>query len=306
MNALFVNGSPEPACGVNQFGKNLYAILQDSANVYWQYCEPSTLGELRTFTAMPEPDVVLYNWQFNQGGFLADAPFIWLGAKQYLVYHDCAISDRFDGIFFADPTMTPRGKWHCIGRPIPTFNRVLTVPPKSEAPIIGCHGFLGAWADQVVHRVMQEFEYAVVRLNLPFSKYCDPDGAQAMTMAERCRNMVVNKPGITLQISHDFLPIEKLLDWLSANHLNCYIRPANMNWTGISSAPDFAIAVRKPLAVNKCNAFRHLHSCEPSICVEDRSLFEIIQTGASPLVPFRSKWCDPERIREQVESVLKH
>ncbi len=299
MNCLFVN-YPEPACGVSQFGRNLWAILKDSTRVQWKYCEPTTIGELRTFTSMPEPDCLLINWQSGQGGFLADAPFSWLGAKQYLVYHDNDINENsWSGILFSDPVMTPRGKWHPIGRPLPEYKGSNT---PGDGLVIGVHGFIGAWADQVVHKVMQEFESATIRLNLPYATYGDADGSAARSMADRCRNMV-NNSGITLEVSHNFLPIGQLLDWLAANTINVYIRPTNMNWRGVSSAPDSAIAVKRPLAVNRCNAFRHLHNLSPSICVEDSSLMDIIGYGLSPTTKLRADW-SPENIRRQVEDVL--
>lgn len=304
MNALFVNGTTEPQCGVNQFGKNLYDILKDSTRFRWSYHEAETTGGLRSVSSMPTPDVVLYNWQSGQGGILNDAPFEWLRCKQALVYHDNDINDRWDAVLFADPTFTPYGKWHVIGRPLPMFKpSELDRDVLLTSPIVGVHGFIGAFADQVVYRVMQEFENATVRLSLPFAKYGDSSGALAMGMAERCRNMVVNHPGITLKISHEFLGPQSLLGWLSVNDLNCYIRPPDMNWRGISSAPDFALAARRPIAINKCNAFRHLHNLNPSICVEDASLMDIFGSGLSPTTKLRVDW-SPERIREQVEGVL--
>lgn len=300
MKALFVNYL-EPACGVAQFGRNLWAILRDSTRIQWQYCEPTTLGEFRAIASMPCPDAVVYNWQSGQGGFLADAPFAWLSYKQYLCYHDNDINESaWAGIFFSDPTMTPRGRWIPMGRPLPTYSGSNT---PSDGLIVGVHGFIGAWADQVVRKVMGEFEHAAIRLNLPYATYGDSDGSTARSMADRCRSMVANNSGITLEVSHDFLPIEQLLTWLASNTINVYIRPTNWNWRGVSSAPDSAIAAKRPLAVNRCSAFRHLHSCSPSILVEDRSLMDIIGSGLSPTTKLRVDW-SPEAIREQIESVL--
>lgn len=308
MRAIFVN-YPEPACGVAQFGRNLWAILRDSTRIHWQYCEPATLGEFRAIASMPCPDAVVYNWQSGQGGFLADAPFAWLSYKQYLCYHDNDINESaWAGIFFSDPTMTPRGLWHPIGRPLPeyrgkSFSEMANSPFPESKLVVGVHGFIGAWADQVVSKVINEFEHAAIRLNLPYATYGDADGSQARSMAERCRSMVANNSGITLEVSHDFLPIDQLLDWLASNAINVYIRPASWQWRGVSSAPDSAIAAKRPLAVNRCSAFRHLHSCSPSILVEDRSLMDIIGSGLSPTTKLRVDW-SPEAIREQIESVL--
>lgn len=297
--ALFIN-YPEPACGVAQFGRNLWQILKDSQEIEWHYAEPQTVGELRTVAAFPEPDFILYNWQSGQGGFLAGAPFDWLSAKQYLVYHDNDVDEsRWSGILFSDPDMPSHGKWHSIGRPIPKYCAPL--PNKNSQFTVGCNGFLGAWADEVVKRVMQEFEAVRIRLLLPYSAYCDPNGDKARAMAERCRAMVKGTD-IALNISHNFLEQSQLLDWLAANDLNCYIRPLN-NWRGVSSAPDCALAVRKPMAVNCCQAFRHLHNLQPSIVVDESSLMDIIGNGLSPLVKLYSAW-SPENIRKDVETVL--
>jgi hypothetical protein len=95
----------------------------------------------------------------------------------------------------------------------------------------------------------------------------------------------------------------QLLEWLRENDLNCYLRDPAWNWRGVASAPDCALAVRRPLAVNKCNAFRHLHGLTPSICVEDQSLSQIIGNGLSPLVPLYKQFA-PEIVQRQVEDVL--
>lgn len=282
------------------FGKNLYAILKDSVNIHWHYHEASTVEDLQAVVAMHDPDAVIYNWQSGQGGVLSGAPFAFLNRPQYLCYHDNEINENaWDGILFSDPTMTESGKWRKIGRPLPTYSGPTI---SSEGLVIGVNGFIGAFADQVVHKALQEVEYGTVRLLLPYATYGDADGSQARTMANRCRNMV-NNSGITLEISHEFLPQPKLLEWLAGNTINVYIRPTNMNWRGVSSAPDSAIAVKRPLAVNKCGCFRHLHALTPSICVEDSSLMEIIANGLSPTLPLRNKW-SPENVRSDVERAL--
>lgn len=304
MNALFVNAYGERACGVWQFGVNLYNVLRESEQVHWVYLEPQTAGNLMSVAMGQECDVVLYNWSSIMGGWLQNAPFPWI-KKQALVFHDGEASEKFDAVFFADPTAVLTGKWHVIGRPLPTLSSIRYVVHAKNAwpgPIVGCHGFIGAWADEVVKRVMQEFEWATIRLLLPYSAYCDPQGIAAKATAATCRRMVEGKT-ISLEISHEFLPQEKLLDWLSMNDINCYIRPLN-NWRGVSSAPDCALAVKRPLAVNCCSAFRHLHHLKPSIVVDESSLLDILGNGLSPFVDWKKKWCDPEVIREQVENVL--
>lgn len=301
MKALLVNPT-NPVCGVHAYGKNLFQNLEGSTRVRWTYAEPENIGALRALCSMPTPSAVLYNYSSLIGSFLSEAPFPWINCPQGFVFHDAEANDRFDAIFFSDPTFAPHGKWHVLGRPLPRYE----VKPFQyrNGVTFGCHGFLGAWANEVVNRVLQEFEFATIRLNLPFAKYGDASGSQAMAMANQCREMVANKPGIKLEISHEFLPLDSLLDWLAGNDMNIYVRPISMGWRGVSSAPDSALAANRPLAINKSNAFRHLHNLSPSICVEDSSLTEIFANGLSPLVAFKAKWCDPEILRWQVEDVL--
>lgn len=304
MNALFINGSTG-ACGVAQYGLNLFHILEVSAFFGWDYCEPKSEDELKEVMVHTNPSLCLVNYQALIGGFLANAPFPWM-PNPVLVYHDCQIDEsKWKAILFSDPTMEPHGKWHPIGRPLPGFSPNNKSRPRWEeyaGPVIGVHGFLGAWADRVVSRVKEEFQFATIRLQLPFSKFCDPVGVQASSMAQRCRDMIRGSQ-IKLEISHNFFEQPQLLDWLASNDLNCYMRPPEMHWTGVSSAPDCALSVRRPVSVNRCNAFRHLHDCRPSITVEDSSLMEIIGNGLSPLMPLYQKW-SPENVRTQVEAVL--
>jgi hypothetical protein len=297
VNALFIQNQ-DPECGVFQMGWNLFQILNESQRIRWEYYDlPTTppLNVLRRF------DVLLYNWSPLIGGWISAAPLA-IPPRQFSICHGEPMDEsKWDGILFPGETAPLTGKWHAIGRPLPHYIPT-PVYLHVEQPIIGVHGFMGAWADGVVKLVLEQFERATVRLHLPFSKFCDPFGVQATTMANLCRDMVLGS-GVKLDISHDFLPQSKLLDWLAQNDLNCYVRPADMIWRGVSSAPDCALAARKPIGVSRCNAFRHLHGLSPSICVEDHTLTEIISDGLSPLIPLYQRWLD-ETVRSEVESVL--
>lgn len=295
MKALFVN-YPEPACGVHQFGVNLAAILKGSNRIDWYYAQPQTREELHT----EGYDVVVYNWIDGQGGFLCTAPFPDVKCKQMLVYHDGIVSGAFDAALFSDPTMPPRDRWHSMGRPLPQWT---PQPAKQrDEPVIGVHGFRGAQADRVVAQVLKDFKSAHIRLLLPFSHYCDPHGIEALSMAEKCR-MAASWTNVTLDISHQFLGQDQMLQWLSDNDLNCYIRDPATHWRGVSSAPDAALAVRRPIAVNLCNAFRHLHFTEPSICVEHSSLSHILAMGTKPLEPLYEQW-SAENVCKQVDDAI--
>lgn len=298
MRALFVNYG-EDACGVHQYGLNLFAVLVPSSWVDWVYCSPKNYDEYALLVTREKPDVIVFNWQDGQGGFIS-RNLNFTHIKKCLVFHDGGTGEtNFNAILFSDPTMTPTPGWHSIGRPIPTSQ---SLNPIDKLVTIGVHGFRGAQAAWVVAQVIKEFEYAQVRLSLPFSFYCDAAGGEALGMAEHCRNMVKGT-GISVDVHHEFKEQDNLIEWLAGNTINCYFRDPSQHWRGVSSAPDCALAARRPLAVNKCSAFRHLHSTTPSICIEDSSLKDIISIGLTPLVPLYEKW-SAENVRNEVDNIV--
>ncbi len=303
MKILFVN-TREPKCGVHQYGESLFAVLA-------HYIGPSEdhniaggsyvgYHEFMSAADHYKPDVVIYNWQAGIGGWMGGAPFP-LKAKQVFVYHDLEANfDKFDAILFSDPTMANHRNWHSIGRPL--RSPISVTPRNSEVPVIGINGFIGAWAQVAFSHIANTFERCHIRMHLPYAAYGDSIGDMARSAAQECvRSM---PEGFTHEINHDFMDWDDLVLWLSRNDINCYLRDTSMHWRGVSSACDAAMCARRPIAVNGCNAFRHMHDCEPSIKVEDRSIREIMQTGLAPLIKKYNEY-DPKVVGGQVMKVLE-
>jgi SAM-dependent methyltransferase len=110
----------------------------------------------------------------------------------------------------------------------------------------------------------------------------------------------VRKPGIRVLGSTEFADARQVLDFLAGNHLNVFLYDVGKH-RGISSVVEKAIAANRPVAVNRCGMFRHVHGARPSICVEDRSLREILASGVAPLVPFRLDWSEPAFVKAMEE-----
>ena len=106
-----------------------------------------------------------------------------------------------------------------------------------------------------------------------------------------------------MEVCHDFLSTYNLLRWLRQNDLNVYMRDLPPTWRGVSSVLDPALAARRPIAVNLCTAFRHVHNLNPSICAEHNSLPTILENGIRPLEPIYQEYA-PHRVRAQVEDVV--
>jgi len=302
MRILFIN-TTEPRCGVHQYGVNLASVLQTDQQLEVLYRTPSSLDEFLWMASEIKPDVVLYNWQAGVGGWMVNVPLPRMTFKQVLVYHDLdARFDDFDAVLFSDPTMKQTGNWHPIGRPLNLPHNLLLPEPDDSILTFGVNGFIGAWANIAFEEIARHYEHFRIRLHLPYAVYGDAAGNMANAAENACRAMM--GPNMSLEVSHEFMEWPKLLAWLSRNHINCYMRYPGMHWRGVSSAPDAALCCNRPIAVNSCNAFRHLHDCDPSILVEHRPLTAILQSGLSPLVKKRQQW-HPETVSCEVRLVLE-
>lgn len=300
-NILFCNTVAEQ-CGVFQYGWHLHQALKGSKEFNYIYVQPGSREQFMIEVTKHQPVAVIYNWHPDQGGWMGGAPFGLV--KEILIYHDWdSRSQKFDAVLFSDPTMKDHNNWYAIPRPLPLWNPTPAPPVDPRCPTLGVHGFGGASADWLVTRAMDEFEWAVLRLHLPWAHYGDADGGTARKMADLCRQHASKKPGIELQISHHWMSVPKLMAWLALNDMNVYLRDPAAPWLGVSSALDAALAVRRPLAVNKCQGFRHVHGCVPSICVEDRSLKDILATGIAPLEKLYQE-NTTERLRASVDEIM--
>lgn len=304
---LFFN-SHEPQCGVWQYGVSLFsALMRHNRNYQFIYTEPKDRAAAEDHPVFGEAVAIITNWHPDMGGWVSECPFEhWRPRKQILVYHDWQPkTEAFDAVIFSDPTMEQHGNWWPIPRPLPQFDGLLYPQhlPNPHPPVIGCHGFYGADSIRVVEQVMKDFPEAVIRLHLPFAHYGDPDGTKAKEMAEKCREAVKDKPHYRLEISHSWYNRGFLMEWLAMNDMNVYMRNTEAEWKGVSSALDMAVAVGKPVAINRCNGFRHLFHCEPSICVEDRTLAQILESGTAPLNAFVEA-NHAKNLAHQVELVL--
>jgi hypothetical protein len=85
--------------------------------------------------------------------------------------------------------------------------------------------------------------------------------------------------------------------------MNVYLRDTSRPWHGVSAAMCAALVVKRPIATNRNPSFRHLWDCTPSVCVEDRSLKEILATGTKPLEPIYEA-NSTEKFVARIEEIL--
>jgi hypothetical protein len=218
---------------------------------------------------------------------------------------DTSSNQMFDYLLCPDPTLV-ENVTHVrkIGRIIPHYTNTKPMPTK---PLIGSFGFgfKDKGFDRLVGKVQAEFDEATILLHVPNNDLVDPEGDKfADEVLDRCEEVII-KPGIKLLINRSFLPLPQLLDLLAACSINvfCYDEDKDQ---GVSSVIEHALAVRRPIAITRSGMFRHVLGAKPSICLEDRTIKEIMDEGIAPLVPFYASWseeaflCDTEKVLDRI------
>ena len=206
----------------------------------------------------------------------------------------------FDAYLVPDPTLQildPRV--FALPRPL---EQAPPLPAWQEppVPVIGSFGFAtpGKGFDRVVRAVNEEFEQAVVRLNIPYAKHGDRDGGIARAMADECRALA--RPGVRVEVSHEFLDKPALIRWCAQNALNCFFY--HRRQPGLSATTDQAISAGRPLLVSDCDTFRHLH---PYLPPYPRWRLRDAMAQAAPQVARLQREWSAEQFRLGVEAAME-
>lgn len=300
-------------CGIHEYGVNIFQALKDSEKYSFHYFECASVDDFASAVATSNPSVIIYNyapitlpWLNRNTLKKFDVPHVAIiheGAQEYAKTIDTSI---FHYYIFPDPTLLLlNSRIFKTGRLVPQYTNTYPVP---HVPVIGSFGFglEGKGFDRLISMVQNEFDEAIIRLHIPFNDVVDPEGIQAKETGQICQSLI-NKPGIKLQLSHEFLTNEQVLDFLAKNTLNAFFY-RDYRGRGVSSVIDYCLAVQRPVAITKTDMFRHITSASPSICIEETSLRQIISNGFSPLSLYYREWSktnfvwDYERILDQVLS----
>src|SRR6266446_8199877 len=306
---LFVSHK-KAQCGVYEFGINITNILRHSKHYRFIPVECSSLGELNAAIAEHAPAAIIYNYhqavmpwvatRIGRGLYrnnIASIHIPQIGIIHEITQHvaDTATNYKnkilfgvssianvlFDFYIAPDPTLLLLNPLvYKTGRLIPSYQNNFPLPSK---PVIGSFGFgtPKKGFEKIVQLVQQEFDQATIRLNIPSADFGDKSGDSARTIAARCKALVT-KPGIDLNVTHDFFDGESTLDFLARNTINIFLYE-DESGRGVSSTLDMAMAVQRPIAVSDSMMFRHVLDVAPSISVTKSNLKTIIHNGFAPL-----------------------
>lgn len=253
-------------------------------NFYFLNYHPVTMGWLETKKLKKELGCV--------GTVILEVapsdPFVLCSEKDFSFY--CVI----------DPTLKSNKKnVYSFPRPLEKIN--FDLPEiKNEIPVIGTFGFAtkGKGFQHVVEAVNKEFDKAVIKINIPYGDFVPNSKTYAEFLSNTCKAKA--KPGIEVQVSHDFMDKTELIKWCANNTINCFLYDRNM--PGLSATTDQAIVSERPLAVSKNDTFRHIISyIKP---YPDWSLQESINKSIPYVKQMKEEW-SPENFARKFEFLLK-
>ena len=335
-NILFVSHSNK-RCGVYQFGKNVFATVRKSEKYRFQWVECDSLSMLHIALDDFKPDVIIYNYHPTTMPWVSKKigpSLVWsnitgINAIQIGIIHevtqgvaDTATNYRnsllfrkqhqllnvlFDFYIAADPTLFLKNPFvFKTGRLIPQYINKFSIP---QIPTIGSYGFgtPNKGFEKIIEKVQEEFDEAIIRINIPFAEFGDKNGTNALQIAENCRSLL-KKEGLKLHITHEFLEDNELLDFLAQNSINVFLYEDNSG-RGLSSAIDNALSVQRPICISGSIMFRHVLNIVPEVSTESNSLKHLIESGIDILKPLLDEWnyknlCwDYERI---LDAILLH
>lgn len=304
---LFVSYE-EKQCGVYQYGKNVFNVLTESQKYQFQYAGVKNLEEIDSHVNNSNCEAIIFNYHPLTLRFINPHMPRRYRQVNIALMHEMtqAEADKMPDRFFqhyvmGDPTLVENNPAiFKTGRLIIPYTNTKNVP---DIVTIGTFGFsVGSKGYQrLIDVVQNEFDEAIIRIHIPSNGIVDANGSVAHRHIRKCQRRI-KKPGIRIQASHEFLDRGAMLDFLAGNTLNAFLYDY-LKIAGISSSPDHAMAVRRPMVITKSIMFRHLQSLYPPITIEDSSLREIIRNGVEPFSHLYHLW-NEDNIRAEYENIL--
>ena len=295
--ALYFNHTQQN-CGVHEYGKLLAEKLAASEHFDLTYLEVSSKEEfLNRLNSHNGASVSFVNYHPETMSWLTknlvqavDQPVI--GIMHEFGYSNAFYegSQIFDFRALIDPSVRPRVA-NVTAHPRVVVGCRPSTNPRREFTV-GSFGFgtPSKCFDHVVSLVKREFDEATIRFNIPPGFFCDPEGREARKIADACREMVAGT-GITLEVIHEFLPPQKLVDFLAENTINLFVYTDDRG-RGISSAVDFAVASGRPFGVSDGTMFRHLRHVCPEVFISKHGIKGILEYGDEPVKRLQGLWTD--------------
>jgi hypothetical protein len=313
MSILFLNNKP-PNCGVHQYGERMYSILKKDPNNEYIYQELDSYDEyvriIQSFGGKIR--AIIYNYHVLTMGWL-NRNNIYRNVKNIGIVHETEI-DFFHIYCNIDPDALETSNSISLPRPIyENVDEIIQTPTTDESirdfidkysdsglPIFGSFGFgfENKGFDRIIKYVNEQYDQAVIKFVIPVAHY-DDNHNRVQHMRNILSN-VPNKPGIVILITHQFFSVSDLLKFLSSNTMNIFLYDY-MYGRGISSTIDYALSVKRPLAISDSYMFRNIYS--DTICLYKTPIETCLKTSTEYCSQYLQKYSHT-KIIQKIASVL--
>jgi hypothetical protein len=302
---LFINHKDE-ACGVYQYGKRVASILLKSNSQKYNYFYIEIDNKKDYFDQLNFilPDIVIHNYlDMTMPWFDMDCLTCLKSSKipQGLIVHNIGYANVFDFFIHQNPLYVQNGINYSIPRPLFNYNSTYSKPNKIPKIHTFGFGFIVKEYEKIVELINDQLDFAEINMHLTYSKFC-PNYEELEKIKLLCFSKI-KKDGIKLNITSDFKSDLDILDFLNTADLNIFLYKHYDNYNGISSVIDYALSVKKPIAICKSNMFAHINNTIPSICIENQKIIDIINNGIKPLENIYNIWSN-EKFIQSFESIL--
>ncbi len=279
-------------CGVADYGARVYNILLKSPRLTTTYAEIDGPNEYEEVFYNIQPDIVLYNYYpvilpWINDSFLQNKRHV----KHIIIHHELGAGFTPDAIIDVDSTMPDKIDQNWFNSPRPLFENIKSQYTPHSIPIIGSCGF--GFSDknfpQIAKLVSEQFEQAIIRINMPFATFGDEDGGRAREEVRKMHEIIDNSGrDIRLIIDHNFLKPQELVEFLSYSDINLFLYDPHQT-RSLSGSIDYALSARRPIGISRSWMFRHINWITPSILVDETPIKDIILNGIEALKPIYEK-----------------
>ena len=297
IKALFFNHKHRN-CGVHEYGRLLADKLNGAAVFDLKYLEISSESDfIKQVEVNQDASVSFANYHPQTVPWLTKDVVQAVRHPVIGIMHEFGYfnafyegSQIFDFRALIDPSVISRVPNVTVHPRVVVEHRPSTLP--RDEFTVGSFGF-GTPAkcfDHVVTLVKREFDKATIRFNIPPAAFGDPEGIEAIKIAEKGKQLVAGT-GIKLEVNHEFLTPQELVDFLGENTINVFCYSSDLG-RGLSSAVDFAVASGRPFAVTDGTMFRHIRHVCPEVFISKNGLRGVLEYGVEPVERLRSLWSD--------------
>lgn len=297
---LFLNHKIQQ-CGVYQYGKRLFDILEKEIYTYKEIdCYEEYIRIIEDVT----PVSIIYNYHQSTMPWL-NKDTIQHIVKNIGIPHESP-EHLFDIVCNIDPTAPESGTRYSLPRPIyehfeKKTNHFIDMYQDSGLPIFGSFGFgfQNKGFYKIVQMVNQQYDHAIIKFVIPKAHF-DPDPYTVIRMKQMCIQKNV-KPGIQLLFCHDFFSNDEILTFLESNTMNIFLYDT-MHGRGISSAIDYSLSVKKPIGISDSYMFRNIYS--DTICLYKHTINQCLHISLDYCSTFLHQYSH-QKMRDKMKQIVE-